>query len=85
MTAHGRGLVIAGRGPATGTVTVTGTSRTILAVPDATSGFTVHLTPGAYILTGSVPDGSCSPLPLVVKSRAPITVNLSCQDGYSTF
>lgn len=85
LTTHGRGVVVTGRGPATGTVRVTGTSQATVAVPNAKSGFTILLTPGNYILTGSVPNGLCAPRPLRVTSTARVAVNLSCKDGYSTF
>jgi hypothetical protein len=85
MTTRGRGLVVTGQSPATGTVSVTGTSRKTVAVSDAKSGFTITLTPGTYVLTGSILDGSCAPLPLRVTSTARVAVNLSCHDGYSTF
>jgi hypothetical protein len=84
MTAHGRGLIVIGHGPVTGTVLVAGARRQTVPVTDAGHGFRLALAPGTYLLNAQIKDGICVARSITITTTAPVTANLSCDDGIST-
>jgi hypothetical protein len=84
MTAHGRGLVVIGHGPVTGTLVLTGAQQRTVRVTDAAHGFTLALTPGTYTLSARIKDGNCVARPITISAATAVTANLRCEDGIST-
>lgn len=83
---HGRGLVGTGRGPVAAVVALrSARSGATTEVTTADGSWTAQLPPGRYRVTVTIADGTCPQEDLDVRPGTAATLDVTCQDGASTF